>query len=902
MKDKKVLAVAAMSFAAALCCRAADDAAAILRTVNDRLAREFISHDGLLLDYVGDIPTAEEIADLKPNAMGWWCPIENGSMFTGEWLPALMSEGVGRKELVERCVRGLVKMSEVSDVPGFIARGTGTDGRSHHPCGSNDQNDPWFLGLSEYCRWAHADPSLKEKALERLVFVARALEANGWGVPCDGPFKGQKRGTLNGKGLPFWCIPRFLYMLKSLAVLTGDAHWRDLYAKAKADRLGEVEAGGEIDAKRIKTCYGASVWIYLSSVQALARLIEMEENPQDRARMRKGLSHYAGRVAPLMKNRVEYANTTERPFKYANWRTGYAWRVQKTQGDAEAVAGSGNREILGERKDYERNGMSNPLCAAAVCALSGEAKYRDEILATLRHYDYSTPNISEFFHAAIAAAAMLPLAANAAEPDAAAFVTVDFTNAVRIVKPMHAVNNGPTVKKPGGDQKCGNFEDYKAARIPFARTHDSISCVSGGAHTCDISAIFPDFDADETDPRNYDFVFTDHYLDNIRRAGTEVFFRLGQTIEHGPKKYGVLPPKDYAKWARICEHVIRHYNEGWGWGLDSAHTTVNIAWSNQFNIVYWEIWNEPDLDAVDIGLPKNPRCWGGTVTNFFQLYETAAKHLKGTFPNLKIGGPAACGGADWCERFLAYCRDNAVPLDFFSWHTYTREPQWIVEKAVDERELMDKYGFQKSESILNEWNYVKGWVDEWPYSLEVESGCFNQKGAAFIMATMVDCQSSPVDMLMFYDARISSGMNNMFSKPTQQPMKGYYPFYAWSKLVDCGTQVACTVREGRLKASDANTGIVFKSECGKPAGSFRAVAAKGADGAGALIVVRYSDDNNVTDTVKVKVSVPGVSLARARCHLTDSVRTYTEVPLDLRDDSTAVIRMQPNSFAVVEWQ
>ena len=27
---------------------------------------------------------------------------------------------------------------------------------------------------------------------------------------------------------------------------------------------------------------------------------------------------------------------------------------------------------------------------------------------------------------------------------------------------LHAVNNGPSVKKPRGDQKNGNFEDYKA--------------------------------------------------------------------------------------------------------------------------------------------------------------------------------------------------------------------------------------------------------------------------------------------------------------------------------------------------------------------------------------------------------------------------------------------------------
>jgi hypothetical protein len=491
----------------------------------------------------------------------------------------------------------------------------------------------------------------------------------------------------------------------------------------------------------------------------------------------------------------------------------------------------------------------------------------------------------------------------AAQPAATALVTVDLGEEIRPIKPMNAVNNGPAVKKPGGDQVRGNFEDYKAARIPFARTHDSINCVAGGAHTCDINAIFPNFDADENDPKNYDFVFTDHYLDNIRRAGTEVFFRLGQTIEHGPKKYGVLPPKDFAKWARICEHVIRHYNEGWGWGLDKEHTTKNIAWSNQFNVVYWEIWNEPDLDPSDDDntLPANPRCWGGTVTNFFRLYETTAKHLKGQFPNLKIGGPAIAGNMRWGERFLAYCRDNSVPLDFFSWHIYATEPKQIVDRCRQARNLMDKYGFEKSESILNEWNYVKGWTDDWVYSLETESGRFNQKTAAFITSTMIECQSVPLDLLMFYDARINTSMNSLFNLTTLWPMKGYYPFYAWSKLRDCGTQVACSVSEGRGKESTANTGTVFKSEIGKPIGSFRAIAAKGANGAGALIVARYSNDNNVTETAYVTIKVPGVRLAKARCHLTDAVRTFTDVPLDVQADGSAIIRLQPNSFAMVEW-
>ncbi len=480
-------------------------------------------------------------------------------------------------------------------------------------------------------------------------------------------------------------------------------------------------------------------------------------------------------------------------------------------------------------------------------------------------------------------------------------VTADLSAELGPVKLMNAVNNGPSVKKPGGDQMRGNFEDYKAARIPYARTHDSVNCVAGGAHTCDINAVFPDFDADETDPKNYDFVFTDHYLDNIRRAGTEVFFRLGQTIEHGPKKYGALPPKDYAKWARICEHVIRHYNEGWGWGLDQAHTTRNIAWSNQFNIVYWEIWNEPDLDTCYDGLPKNPRCWGGTVTNFFEFYETAAKHLKAKFPKLKIGGPALCGNMQWGERFIRYCRDNSVPLDFFSWHIYAIEPKQIADRCRQVRRMMDGCGFEKSESILNEWNYVKGWTDDWVYSLEVESGRFNQKAAAFIMSTFIDCQYAPLDMLMFYDARALSGMNSLFDKTTLWPMKGYYPFRAWTKLLDRGTQVAVKVEERRGKWSDANTGTVFKSSSGRPVGSFRAAAAKGKDGSGAIVIARYSHDNNVTDTARVTLIVPGAPLAKARCLLTDAVRTFTEVPFETDDGGNYLIRMQPNSFAVVEW-
>ena len=51
-------------------------------------------------------------------------------------------------------------------------------------------------------------------------------------------------------------------------------------------------------------------------------------------------------------------------------------------------------------------------------------------------------------------------------------VSVNFAKPVGVMKPMHAVNNGP-VYKFASDQRITNLPAYQAAGIPFARTHDA---------------------------------------------------------------------------------------------------------------------------------------------------------------------------------------------------------------------------------------------------------------------------------------------------------------------------------------------------------------------------------------------------------------------------------------------
>lgn len=370
-------------------------------------------------------------------------------------------------------------------------------------------------------------------------------------------------------------------------------------------------------------------------------------------------------------------------------------------------------------------------------------------------------------------------------------IIIDFKKSAGVVKPMHATNNGPVVplraiKTHTLHPFNNNLEEFKNAGIPYARTHDaSFYHRYGQEHTIDVYYIFPDFEADPTDYKNYDFTCTDQYVQGCALANTEVFYRLGHRIEHEMKKYGTLPPKDFHKWAVICEHIIRHYTEGWANGF-------------KFKIDYWEIWNEPDLHHKMS--PEDRPTWGGTKEEFFELYHIAATHLKKCFPHLKIGGPALAGDMQWAEDFLAQLK---APLDFFSWHRYAHSVETILGRAQLTRNLLDKYGFSNSESILNEWNYVLGWSgDDIVYSHEQRRKI---KGASFTVATMCACQYSSIDMLMYYDARPNEFWNGMFDDMViGRVLKGYYPFPMFNALYRLKNCVAVDIHGENLYACAAS--------------------------------------------------------------------------------------------------
>ena len=368
-----------------------------------------------------------------------------------------------------------------------------------------------------------------------------------------------------------------------------------------------------------------------------------------------------------------------------------------------------------------------------------------------------------------------------------ATVFADFSKRLKEkIKPLHGVNNSPVslYNPPPG---------FKEAGIPFCRLHDSAGPY-GGSHYVDIPNVFPDFDADPGKPESYDFAFTDAYLTQLHAAGTEIFYRLGVTIENNYriKGYHNHPPRDFRKWAEICAGIVRHYNCGWANGF-------------KFGIKYWEIWNEPE----------NPPMWDGTRHEFFELYRTASNRLKKEFPEIKVGGYGSCGFyvltqpdrakeprfqlfMKWFEDFMKFVtsKKTACPLDFFSWHLYSLNPGEIAVHANYVDSKLKENGLKNAEIIFDEWNYVgRGF-----------SAMKKAEGASFVSAAFCLMQDSPVDKAMYYDAYPQRRYCGLYYFPEISTTKTYSAFFLWNQLYRLGNRCKTGVSGDKICACAAADG------------------------------------------------------------------------------------------------
>ncbi len=337
-----------------------------------------------------------------------------------------------------------------------------------------------------------------------------------------------------------------------------------------------------------------------------------------------------------------------------------------------------------------------------------------------------------------------PDPATSADSGGLRLVTVDARATIGRLRSLQGVNGAPApgMHKPPGftfggwnmPQDVNTSKGYRMARIDLVRTHDAYGPgdidarfgappspngfnVSSARNVLDI---FPDAGADPDNPKSYHFGPTDRLVASIVGIGAQTIFRLGRS-----ETSDVTPPEDFDKYASIVEHIVLHYNRGWAHGF-------------HYGLRYWEVWNEPDLGKL---------FWGGTSQQYYELYAKLARAVKRADPAALVGGPTLAkpnNDSPYQDGFLEFVRAEHVPLDFYSWHWYATDsddPLDFVRIAREVRARLDRFGFEHTLSVLDEWNY--GLVYPLPSDMQ---------RAAFVTTSLIYMEHAPIDRAALYRA------------------------------------------------------------------------------------------------------------------------------------------------------
>jgi hypothetical protein len=375
----------------------------------------------------------------------------------------------------------------------------------------------------------------------------------------------------------------------------------------------------------------------------------------------------------------------------------------------------------------------------------------------------------------------LPPSPAAASAEGLRHVSVDAAATVGTLRSFQGVNGAPAPnnhKPPGFTFGGWNMPEnvdvsagYRLAQIDLVRTHDAYGPGDIDAHfapgrpagdsgSFNVSAardhlsIFPDPNADPTDPRSYNFGPTDRLISSIVRIGAQTLFRIGRS-----ETSDVTPPRDFDHYAAIAEHIVLHYNRGWANGFN-------------YGLRYFEVWNEPDLGRL---------FWGGTPQQFYELYAKIARAIKRADPQALVGGPTLAKPNDataYRDGFLEYVRAQHVPLDFYPWHWYatdSNDPLDFVRIARNVRARLDRFGFQRTLNVLDEWNY--GLTYPLPSDLE---------RASFVASSLVYFQDTSIDLAALYRA------DNLFGNDGATPNKTGAALVALGRLRDTPLRLRTT--------------------------------------------------------------------------------------------------------------
>jgi xylan 1,4-beta-xylosidase len=158
---------------------------------------------------------------------------------------------------------------------------------------------------------------------------------------------------------------------------------------------------------------------------------------------------------------------------------------------------------------------------------------------------------------------------------------------------------------------------------------------------------------DEQGKLSYGFFNADQVIDFLLRIDMRPFVDLSflpRALATGEKtvfhyRGNITPPNSYGGWADLIGQIVRHWVQRYG-----------LAEVRQW---YFEVWNEPNLDAF----------WTGGQNGYFELYRHTVTAIKAVDSKLRVGGPATAND-EWITDFTDFCQREKLSYDFISTHHY----------------------------------------------------------------------------------------------------------------------------------------------------------------------------------------------------------------------------------------
>lgn len=170
-------------------------------------------------------------------------------------------------------------------------------------------------------------------------------------------------------------------------------------------------------------------------------------------------------------------------------------------------------------------------------------------------------------------------------------------------------------------------------------------------------------------PNEFDFSKLDGVVKSIIATGAKPLLSISYTPANMAKNnQNAGEPENWDNWYSLVKATSKRYSV-----------------DQKINGIYYEVWNEPDLFG-SWKYNKSP--------NYSQLYTQTARAIVDGAPNknYKVGGPAITGFyPNWIKSLFKTASENNLPLDFISWHKYSKNPDDYQKDVFSLSQILTQY-------------------------------------------------------------------------------------------------------------------------------------------------------------------------------------------------------------------